>query len=258
MSPEVTAIDVVVLDAPIVVDVASVGVQGPPGDPGEPGPPGPAGPAGPAGAPGTGTGDVTGPASATADALAVFSGTTGKLVKDAVGAAAFGTITALRATAKVITPKLFLGSETAANGAIRSQGEIVAFVYGNEAAYTSTIQQDAIAQGSVTAGSHVAVGANPAQSGAIRLANGAVVSGRSPGNDADIEMIGLNNGGEVTIGQGFSTAVFRGFVRISKTGDPGGAPANNAYLYLQDNGSGKAQLMIHFPTGAAVQIAIEP
>jgi len=37
------------------------------------------------------------------------------------------------------------------------------------------------------------------------------------------------------------------------------APASNkARIYAEDNGSGKTRLMVKFPTGAAVQIAIEP
>jgi len=37
------------------------------------------------------------------------------------------------------------------------------------------------------------------------------------------------------------------------------APATNGvYIYAQDNGAGKTQLMARFATGAAVQIAIEP
>lgn len=40
---------------------------------------------------------------------------------------------------------------------------------------------------------------------------------------------------------------------------PGSAPsANQANVWLEDNGSGKLRLMVRFPTGAAQQIAIEP
>lgn len=46
------------------------------------GPAGPPGPQGPPGASGSGTGDVIGPSSAVNDDIAVFDGTTGKLVKD--------------------------------------------------------------------------------------------------------------------------------------------------------------------------------
>ena len=105
MPDEIATIDVVVATGPIV-DVATVGVQGPPGVPGpegppgpegQPGDPGPIGPEGPQGATGA-TGDpgpqgppgpagtvppdvVIGPTSATDNALALFDGATGKLVK---------------------------------------------------------------------------------------------------------------------------------------------------------------------------------
>jgi len=60
-------------------------VPGPQGPIGPPGPQGETGPQGPQGVPGpvgSGSGDVTGPASAVADRIAVYNGTTGKLLKD--------------------------------------------------------------------------------------------------------------------------------------------------------------------------------
>lgn len=35
------------------------------------------------------------------------------------------------------------------------------------------------------------------------------------------------------------------------------AEANKAILFAKDNGSGKTQLMVLFPTGSAIQLAIE-
>lgn len=58
------------------------GPPGPPGDEGPPGSPGDEGPPGPPGADGTGTGDVGGPAGAADGRVALFDGTTGKLLKD--------------------------------------------------------------------------------------------------------------------------------------------------------------------------------
>lgn len=65
------------------------GPQGPagpastvPGPPGSTGPAGPQGPQGPPGASGTGTGNVNGPASAVADRIAVYNGTSGTVIKD--------------------------------------------------------------------------------------------------------------------------------------------------------------------------------
>jgi hypothetical protein len=42
------------------------------------------------------------------------------------------------------------------------------------------------------------------------------------------------------------------------TATPGAPGTNIARLYVEDNGSGKTRLMVRFPTGAAVQLAIEP
>jgi len=53
-----------------------------PGPPGPAGPPGPQGPQGIPGPAGSGAGDVTGPAGAVADRIAVYNGTTGKVLKD--------------------------------------------------------------------------------------------------------------------------------------------------------------------------------
>jgi hypothetical protein len=39
---------------------------------------------------------------------------------------------------------------------------------------------------------------------------------------------------------------------------PAAPAANTARIFVQDNGAGKTQLMVIFPTGAAQQIAIEP
>lgn len=46
-------------------------------------------------------------------------------------------------------------------------------------------------------------------------------------------------------------------VALTETGAPN-AIANTVILYAEDNGAGKTRLMAKFPTGAAVQIAIEP
>jgi hypothetical protein len=220
MSPDVVAVDVVVLDAPIAVDVAPVGPQGDPGPAGPTGPAGPEGPqgepgpAGPAGAPGTGTGDVTGPASATADAIAVFSGVSGKLVKDAVGAAAFGRINALA---------VGTGS-VAQTGAIRLANDEWITSRGAGAYDIQAIKVNAVNE--VNVGSHltpfangaydlgeagrkwravlasdsVAVGANPAQSGAVRLGNNQAITSRNLANNGDARLAFLDAENNVIVG----------------------------------------------------------
>jgi hypothetical protein len=49
-----------------------------------------------------------------------------------------------------------------------------------------------------------------------------------------------------------------GYHDISEMTAPAAPAADTARLFVQDNGSGKTQLMVRFPTGAAVQVAIEP
>lgn len=46
-------------------------------------------------------------------------------------------------------------------------------------------------------------------------------------------------------------------VSLAESGAPN-AVSNTVILYAEDNGSGKTRLMAKFPTGSAVQIAIEP
>lgn len=60
-------------------------------------------------------------------------------------------------------------------------------------------------------------------------------------------------GGKVTIG-GASGAM----IEASEMTAPAAPAADKAYIYAEDNGSGKTRLMVRFPSGAAQQIAIEP
>lgn len=80
------------------------GPQGVKGDTGDTGPQGPAGPQGPQGVPGpagSGTGDVLGPASATNNNIAVYDGTTGKLLKD--GGAAISSLATTASLSSYLT-----------------------------------------------------------------------------------------------------------------------------------------------------------
>jgi hypothetical protein len=313
MSPDVVAVDVVVLDAPIAVDVASLGPQG---DPGPPGPAGPAGPAGPTGEPGPAgpadaSGDVTGPASATADALAVFSGTTGKLVKDAVGAAAFGRINALAVgvnpaqsgAIRLSNNEAITARNAANNGDIPiCQTDAANNLIAGSLSYVTTIQSSggvllrpngaaydvdvngiypgadntrSVGHPSVkfkdgNFGTSVNIGTNPAQSGAVRLANNQAIVGRTAANDADIPIAVLRTDGNVFIGAAEGMRVYvtqlnviyklelPGAIQFTESGTPGPPPGDQAALYLDDNGAGKSRLMMRFNTGSPVQIAIEP
>ena len=320
-----------VLDAPIALDVASVGPQGDPGPAGPAGPAGPEGPqgdpgpAGPAGAPGTGTGDVTGPASTTDAAVAVFSGTTGKLVRDAVGAAAFGRINAVQASSYVA-----VGANPAQSGAIRlanaqpvmarnaantADVELLSLSGSNQvlvggvpagggggsgdvvgpasapntavAVFDGTTGKLLAAGANATLSGSLAVGALPALTGAIRLSNNEAITARDVTNAFDVPIVKLSavnavsysrhiepdTNGTLYIGSGslrWRALYIAGEIdgatyinmsqrlQMTEMVAPAAPPANRANLFLQDNGSGKTQLMIQFNTGAAIQLAIQP
>lgn len=116
----------------------------------------------------------------------------------------------------------------------------------------------------------ISVGTNPAQSGALRLANTQTITSRNAANNGDITAIGVNVNNQVDLGIGAAGVVtpamltvnnhqmLNGALRLIETTSLGVPPGNFAYLWLQDNGSGKTQLMIQFATGSAIQLAIQP
>jgi hypothetical protein len=119
----------------------------------------------------------------------------------------------------------------------------------------------------------VAIGATPAQSGALRLGNNEYVKIRNGTNTDDL--LGLAaSANTIYVGDHIAgSLVLRSagtveapnliltgtpFLQMTERPAIGNAPANGAYVFLQDNGSGKTQLMIQFATGAAIQLAIQP
>lgn len=53
-------------------------------------------------------------------------------------------------------------------------------------------------------------------------------------------------------------AMLTGYHELAEITDPAAAPANRGRLYVRDNGSGKSQLVVRFPTGAIQVVATEP
>ncbi len=49
-------------------------------------------------------------------------------------------------------------------------------------------------------------------------------------------------------------SAYIGFVKVTAPGNPG---ANQARLFMRDNGSGKMQIAAIFPTGAVIPVATE-
>jgi hypothetical protein len=119
----------------------------------------------------------------------------------------------------------------------------------------------------------VEIGTDPAQSGAVRLANNQAITARTAANDADCEIAKLDANNNVVISGSGRTVILNGstlpigvlnlsispYTVLSETAAaPGAAAANQAHVWLEDNGAGKSRLMIQFATGVPVQIAIQP
>jgi hypothetical protein len=87
------------------------------------------------------------------------------------------------------------------------------------------------------------------QASSIRIGGGAaavdVVLGRHAAN-----MLGLNTGD--------SFALLGGYIECGEIADPSAPASDKSRLYTRDNGVGKTQLVVRFPTGAIQVIATEP
>ena len=64
-----------------------------------------------------------------------------------------------------------------------------------------------------------------------------------------VQVVGLDANGNATI---------NGFIQGAEVSDPVAPAANTGRLYFRDNGAGKTQLVVRFPTGAVQVIATEP
>lgn len=292
MSP-IGAIDVVV-GPRAAVDVHSVGVQGPPGVPGavgpvgptgpagpegpegDPGPQGATGPAGPAGATGpagpAGTGDVVGPASATDNAVALFDGATGKLLDAGPdgkisGSLAIGSNPATTGALRLASGDYVMGRNSANAGDIHlltTSGDLVYVGGVNDLGLQLRSQGNVTSQSPFVAPS-VAVGASPAQTGAIRLANNQAIVARGSTNTYDVNLLRASPFDGVEIGWGSSFIQCSSWVYLPATSylgfeertAPAAPSANRANVWLEDNGAGKSRLMVQFATGAAIQIAVQ-
>lgn len=83
--------------------------------------------------------------------------------------------------------------------------------------------------------------------------NGAKLSFLGSGNSEKVRLRGLTAGLLDLIGPTDGAGL--SFIEMAT---PPSAVANKAIVYAQDNGAGKTQLMVIFPSGAAQQISIEP
>ena len=131
---------------------------------------------------------------------------------------------------------------------------------------------DALA-GSLAA-TDVRVGVNPAQSGALRLANNQAIMARSVENSADLAVAKISTGNNLELGGGGANYVaitsilgtivtgqhfhVQAPMKLNNQAAPAAPTGTQAHLWLEDNGAGKSRLMVQFATGAAIQLAIQP
>jgi hypothetical protein len=64
-----------------------------------------------------------------------------------------------------------------------------------------------------------------------------------------VDVVALDSSGNAT---------FRGYIQGAEIAAPAAPAANTGRLYFRDNGAGKTQLVVRFPTGAVQVIATEP
>jgi hypothetical protein len=213
----------VIVGPPPVIEVVTgapgpIGLTGPQGPQGDVGPTGPEGPQGPQGDPGSDAiGDVVGPVSSVDNSVALYSGVTGKLLKDG------SQVTIDPATGTIASPgDLILGVSPAVIGAIRLPNARQ-IAWNNAAAsdwiglWVDSADQlragpfaRALFQGAfwpypddnsydlgatpyrwrnAYLGTSLSIGTNPAQSGAVRLANNGTITARNAANTADVQIV---------------------------------------------------------------------
>ena len=273
MPPDpVVAIDVLVPNPAPSVDVLSVGVQGPPGAPG------PAGPQGEPGEPGP-PGEGAGPHAAShyvggADALAGSLAATDVRVgvnpsqSGAVRLANNQSISARNAANSADLPLLrsdnvngtIIGSQTGGNTNIDSGGGVLVQgaggikydldaygIYPSPDA-TRNIGHPNLRWKQANISESVNVGQNPAQSRAVRLANNQSICWRNSSNSGDTPALRVEatdavvlEGAYPTIrGLGAYGVLVEPFLRLPETTGSPVPVANQANLYLEDNGAGKS------------------
>lgn len=64
--------------------------------------------------------------------------------------------------------------------------------------------------------------------------------------------------GDADDGGALNNALMTGYIEGAETTDPAAPAADKGRLYFRDNGSGKTQLVVLFPTGAIQVISTEP
>jgi hypothetical protein len=106
----------------------------------------------------------------------------------------------------------------------------------------------------------------PEASAGIALANNLSLYGEgSAGGWSNLIKINADDATEVghddaptVIRSDNGTLTVDGHLEVDEVAEPAAPAANKARLFAVDNGAGKTRLMVRFPTGASVELAIEP
>lgn len=101
-------------------------------------------------------------------------------------------------------------------------------------------------------------GGHSTSAGKVAFGSGGVVSWQSTARqDAGVIDVSLVRTAASILGVRAATSSAGAAISLLEQTAPAGA-TNEARLYAEDNGSGKTKLMVIMPTGAAIQLAIEP
>lgn len=106
-----------------------------------------------------------------------------------------------------------------------------------------------------------AVNASSATKNIIDITAGLNASGAFPSSqintDNTVRTVTLGAVGRLQVGASLGL-VGTGYIEAAEISDPSAPAANTALVYVRDNGGGKSQFVVRFPTGAIQVVATEP
>lgn len=96
-----------------------------------------------------------------------------------------------------------------------------------------------------------------AAAGWLGLANGAWLSAANNAGTSQLGIVRINSDNRVEFGPN-RAILFGQYLEAPEISDPAAPDANKGRLYFRDDGAGKTQLAVRFPTGAVQVLATEP
>lgn len=101
-----------------------------------------------------------------------------------------------------------------------------------------------------------------ADNSTLNMGTGTTYVTGDPGSETETRHVYTHTDGKLKFVSSGNTNIQihpSGIIQMLERSNPGAAPpSNNCYMFLRDNGAGKTQLAIQFPTGAIQVIATEP